>query len=220
MDIKPIETVYNGYRFRSRLEARWAVFFDAAGIPYDYEPEGFKLENGKRYLPDFYLPWFKAFVEVKRKNLSEQENDEAEEKCNLLYTDGPDCIVLLCKGDPVDMDMTIFCTAVHRLPFDGPRMEPWVDQARFLEGAVFDGGDWGYTKHIISIVVGVPGYADPIGFTTSKGEYWFEGEGSSHGGVAIDSLHYLDSYRSDLSEYRERGRKARFEHGETPKVKG
>ena len=39
MDIKPIETVYNGYRFRSRLEARWAVFFDAAGIEYEYEPE-------------------------------------------------------------------------------------------------------------------------------------------------------------------------------------
>ena len=32
--IKPIETVYNGYRFRSRLEARWAVFFDALGITY------------------------------------------------------------------------------------------------------------------------------------------------------------------------------------------
>lgn len=26
MTIKPIETVYNGYRFRSRLEARWARF--------------------------------------------------------------------------------------------------------------------------------------------------------------------------------------------------
>lgn len=25
--IKPIETIYNGYHFRSRLEARWAVFF-------------------------------------------------------------------------------------------------------------------------------------------------------------------------------------------------
>ena len=35
--IKPIETVYNGYRFRSRLEARWAVFFDALGITYKIE---------------------------------------------------------------------------------------------------------------------------------------------------------------------------------------
>ena len=31
-EIKAIETVYKGYRFRSRLEARWAVFFDACGV--------------------------------------------------------------------------------------------------------------------------------------------------------------------------------------------
>ena len=53
--IKPIETVYNGYRFRSRLEARWAVFFDAAGIEYQYEPEGFELPSGNYYLPDFRI---------------------------------------------------------------------------------------------------------------------------------------------------------------------
>ena len=52
-DIKPIETVYNGYRFRSRLEARWAVFFDALGVKYEYEPEGFDLGDGLYYLPDF-----------------------------------------------------------------------------------------------------------------------------------------------------------------------
>ena len=56
MEIKAIETEYNGYRFRSRLEARWAVFFDAAKIKYEYEPEGFELADGTRYLPDFYLP--------------------------------------------------------------------------------------------------------------------------------------------------------------------
>jgi hypothetical protein len=55
MDIKPIETVYKGYKFRSRLEARWAVFFDAMGIEWEYEPEGFELSDGTRYLPDFYL---------------------------------------------------------------------------------------------------------------------------------------------------------------------
>lgn len=54
-DIKAIETIYNGYRFRSRLEARWAVFFDALGIEYEYEPEGFSLDYGIRYLPDFAL---------------------------------------------------------------------------------------------------------------------------------------------------------------------
>ena len=87
--IKPIETYYNGYRFRSRLEARWAVFFDAMGIKYKYEDEGYKYssfkikkldKNGEEildefgyptfeddifYLPDFYLPDFELYCEVK-----------------------------------------------------------------------------------------------------------------------------------------------------------
>lgn len=64
-EIKAIETIYNGYRFRSRLEARWAVFFDSAGIEYQYEPEGFELIDGSRYLPDFFLPRIGYYVEVK-----------------------------------------------------------------------------------------------------------------------------------------------------------
>lgn len=55
MQIKPIETRYKGYRFRSRTEARWAVFFDALGAEWEYEPEGFTLPNGKGYLPDFRI---------------------------------------------------------------------------------------------------------------------------------------------------------------------
>ena len=54
-EVKSIETVYNGYRFRSRLEARVAVLFDALGIEYQYEPEGFEYK-GDYYLPDFYVP--------------------------------------------------------------------------------------------------------------------------------------------------------------------
>lgn len=72
MDLKPIETHYNGYRFRSRLEARWAVFFDALGIKYEYEQEGYVLHGGLTYLPDFkvYLEKpngdsFYIFAEVK-----------------------------------------------------------------------------------------------------------------------------------------------------------
>ena len=63
--IRPIETEYRGYRFRSRLEARWAVFFDTLGIPYEYEPEGFELGDGIRYLPDFWLPEQRCWVEIK-----------------------------------------------------------------------------------------------------------------------------------------------------------
>lgn len=55
MSIKAIETRYAGCRFRSRLEARWAVFFDHLGIKWEYEPEGFDLPSGP-YLPDFLLP--------------------------------------------------------------------------------------------------------------------------------------------------------------------
>lgn len=63
--VRAIETRYAGHRFRSRLEARWAVFFDVLGIDWMYEPEGYELDNGKRYLPDFFLPATQTWVEVK-----------------------------------------------------------------------------------------------------------------------------------------------------------
>jgi hypothetical protein len=65
---RPIETVYRGCRFRSRLEARWAVFFDALGLRWEYEKEGFELPSGERYLPDFWIPGLTqagSFVEIK-----------------------------------------------------------------------------------------------------------------------------------------------------------
>lgn len=65
--LKAIETHYAGRRFRSRLEARWAVFFDTAGISWQYEPQGYDNGRGFRYLPDFYLPKVEngVFFEVK-----------------------------------------------------------------------------------------------------------------------------------------------------------
>lgn len=65
--LKAIETVYSGYKFRSRLEAKWAIFFDAVGVCYDYEPEGYDLEEAGWYLPDFKL--FEGnYVEIKPRN--------------------------------------------------------------------------------------------------------------------------------------------------------
>lgn len=66
--IKAIETSYAGCRFRSRLEARWAVFFDRMGIRWDYETQGYMVgpEGCDRpYLPDFWLPVERLWVEVK-----------------------------------------------------------------------------------------------------------------------------------------------------------
>lgn len=62
--IKAIETLYAGCRFRSRLEARWAVFFNKLRIRWTYESEGYEYEDSK-YLPDFYLPEIKTYAEVK-----------------------------------------------------------------------------------------------------------------------------------------------------------
>lgn len=53
--MQAIETAYKGRLFRSRLEARWAVFFDALKIQWQYEPEGYKLSDGTCYLPDFKI---------------------------------------------------------------------------------------------------------------------------------------------------------------------
>lgn len=64
--IAPLETRYAGYRFRSRIEARWAVFFTRLGIDWHYEPQGFKVGPAQLpYLPDFYLPTQALYVEVK-----------------------------------------------------------------------------------------------------------------------------------------------------------
>jgi len=62
--IQAIETRYAGCRFRSRLEARWAVFFDHLAIGWEYEVQGFVLD-GTPYLPDFWLPHQNLYYEVK-----------------------------------------------------------------------------------------------------------------------------------------------------------
>lgn len=76
MSIKPIETIYNGYRFGSRLEARWAVFFDTLGIKYEYEKEGYDID-GTYYLPDFWLPELDCWFEVKGQEPTQQECKKA-----------------------------------------------------------------------------------------------------------------------------------------------
>jgi len=78
LTLNPVETIYRGYRFRSRLEARWAVFFDTLGIPFEYEPEGFELPGGLRYLPDFWLPEQGGWVEIKGREPTEEERLKAQ----------------------------------------------------------------------------------------------------------------------------------------------
>jgi len=108
--IKSKPTIYNGYAFRSRLEARWAVFFDLAGIKYIYEPETYICENGEQYTPDFYLYQsycrYKedqgVFLEIKPVNYvydNYQERKDYEKK--IASAINPKSLILIC-GDPVD----------------------------------------------------------------------------------------------------------------------
>lgn len=135
-DIKPIETEYKGYRFRSRLEARWAVFFQTAGIPWEYEPEGIDLDADGGYLPDFLIRvefigvmgehiyrdlWNDTFIEVKPYALVPKQADR-------LFTIARHTSYVLCSDPP----------GAHRLW----HMFPTDDEDSCAEAALFyDLGD-------------------------------------------------------------------------------
>src|SRR5574341_1546952 len=105
-----IETKYNGYKFRSRLEARWAVFFDNIGLPFEYEPEGYDLD-GIAYLPDFYIPAWDAFVDIKPKKPSKEE----EAKCKLLHAHSKKMVLLDRKSTRLNSSHQLISYAVFCL---------------------------------------------------------------------------------------------------------
>lgn len=191
-NLKPIETVYKGYKFRSRLEARWAVFFDNAGIKYEYEPEGFQL-NGVWYLPDFYLPWFHAYVEIKPSN-SEDKKD-AIKKLEMLF-EKENVVCLYCEGDPYECNMIIYCNDSN----DSSAGTEWWD-AEFCEGAQFGCG--GYTKHGICILVSNDNDLRDREFYDSSWDF-----------CCLEQRSKLTDYRSMLEFEKAKARQARFEHGE------
>jgi hypothetical protein len=92
--MKPIETIYKGWRFRSRLEARWAVYFDAVGLSYEYELQGFDL-GGVWYLPDFWLPEVRCWAEAKPDAFTPFELEKVH---RLVRDGGKPCLLL--TGSP------------------------------------------------------------------------------------------------------------------------
>lgn len=86
--IPAIKTQYNGITFRSSLEAKYAQAFDKLGIIWEYEPGGFRFDDGTCYAPDFYLPETKIFFEVKG-----LMDDASAHKIAMLALDGHDIVV-------------------------------------------------------------------------------------------------------------------------------
>lgn len=139
--MKPIETRAYGHRFRSRLEARWAVAFTEARIEWQYEPEGFDLGEAGFYLPDFWLPQVSMWAEVKP---NRPTDDELRKAHALARQSGKPCLLLI--GQPaahaywaIEDDMRLSTvlladgteiTAMDYCPFEGSDYHR--DEGRFF----------------------------------------------------------------------------------------
>lgn len=203
--LKAIETEYKGYRFRSRLEARWVVFFDACGVKWEYEPEGYVLSDGGYYLPDFllhdvtfnhagYSEGNDLYVEVKGKMTAE----DAEKIKKFAFPPEAD------DGECWDPDKMNPLLVVGNIP-EG-------DDADAITDAVFD-----------TAFGSAPFGVAMFNFETVDGDYF-----GAMPGVGLDGKFQLfgadSSYVCDMNPYAtERAyrmaRQARFEYGETPRVR-
>jgi hypothetical protein len=115
--MKAIQTRYGGHHFRSRLEARWAVFFDSMEFDWDYEPEGFVLSSGAHYLPDFrvvspqgHLHWY----EIKPRHVVEDPKFREFSGSVSHFSEvgeeyvAPTQTATLLSGDPMDWVESIY----------------------------------------------------------------------------------------------------------------
>ena len=195
-DIKPIETIYNGYRFRSRLEARWAVFFDALGVKYEYEPEGFELPSGKRYLPDFRVQChgfrgdclpdpFDLWIEVKGK-MTQEDADKIREF--FVCGDGANKILVVSDIPNINTEWDLSDSDVF-------------GSYRSMDGAGIS----------------------PFNYETLDGDYFAAYPAAYHGNFYLwgDDSNYISSDPEERTLLRiayNKARQARFEHGETPTI--
>lgn len=201
MEIKPIETIYKGIKFRSRLEARWAVFFDACGVEWEYEPEGFKLPDGTCYLPDFKL-----------KNV--QTNHASSKLLENLWVE--------IKGELSDEDrMKIYkFSNPHEEDEDGPwYSQIVVDHPVLILGSLPKGDNIG---QLIFDIMHKQGKNEDVmfNFETIDGDYFglipcFNSDtGFTLNGFDSNYLDTVDEERT-MQAYL-KALQARFEHGEKP----
>ncbi len=122
-DITAKPTIYRDIHFKSRLEARWAIFLDhCPGVAaWQYEPYQFSLPNGWTYTPDFYVTPAtgpKFWIEVKPikptkeylKNIWEFVHSLTEDFCvgyGSFYKGAVPCILPL-TGPCTTKDMSLY----------------------------------------------------------------------------------------------------------------
>lgn len=216
--MKAIETTYQGVRFRSRLEARWAVFFDAMGIKWEYEPQGFEFESRLNptsgqmfhYLPDFRFPELDLWAEVKG-SLNADECRRLLECASALSASRRGG----CTGPENDV--------VVLGPFDSRHGgKPWFPTLLHFHKGDLMAGPWAGRR-------GGDSYGD-ISVARDCGEYGLMyGEDDALGqtiqlllgGWAV-GMRWLDNEPQRVAPSQtwadalDRARSARFEHGEQP----
>jgi hypothetical protein len=113
--VRAIPTRYRDTMFRSRTEARWAVFLDRLKIRWQYEVEGWDL-GFCRYIPDFWLPDDQAWLEVKRPadTLSDEEVRDILRKSDALSR-ADSAPVILGPGFPEAVWYSVTCACPYGL---------------------------------------------------------------------------------------------------------
>jgi hypothetical protein len=133
--LKAIETRHKGYRFRSRLEARWAVYLDTMGIRWLYESEGYDLGSAGFYLPDFYLPQVALWAEVKPEALTDSEMLKVEQ----LAVQSRHGVVLLVGVPGPHSYWTVFAKPDGSVELDDVIVDArCLDENRFFRSTGFD----------------------------------------------------------------------------------
>jgi len=197
----PIETEYAGCRFRSRLEARWAVFFDHLSIAWQYEPQGFVIDvpvdglpDGDladyqvRYLPDFLLPDCGTWIEV--------------------------------KGAASDLDRPLMLAAARQLPTIPPRPQCEAGPRLMILGPIprpTPEGDWGWIG--IHHIPGTHAFdiSGRYGFGTyykNRRPWWLDNPEPAPDTCESWLTPTHDPYEVNVSGAYRAARSARFEYGE------
>jgi hypothetical protein len=105
-----------GCSFSSTLEARWGLFMNVLHIKFEYEPEGYDLD-GLWYRPDFWIPSWDMFVEVKPDAKPKREDFEKMFRLSQLSKKP----LLEVLGPPYDAKFIVITHAANKVQrFDFP----------------------------------------------------------------------------------------------------